>query len=96
MSPSQLQIKVSALKRLLKEETLYQQEVKEQEHYVAKMKENNADEYEIKKQIEVLHESQRMVPEVTTKIKEHKIALQKFLESYNGDEETSIAKELIN
>lgn len=69
MSPSSLQIKVNSLKRLIKEESLYQQEVAEQQHFVNQMKSNNADEYELKKQIQVLEESQRMVPEVSEKIK---------------------------
>lgn len=95
MAPTQLQIKVNALKRLIKEETLYQKEVKEQEQHVATMKKDNADEYEIKKQIEVLEESQRMVPEITAKINQHKSALAKFLETYNGDEDLSAAEELL-
>ncbi|KAK6459085.1 tubulin-specific chaperone A [Scheffersomyces xylosifermentans] len=95
MSPTPLQIKVNALKRLIKEEKLYQQEVSEQEQYVNHMKSNNADEYELKKQIQVLEESQRMVPEVTRKIQEHKEALKVFLESYKGDEDTAAARELV-
>ena len=65
MGPSPLQIKVNALKRLIKEEKLSKQEVAEQEQHINQMKANNADEYELKKQIQVLEESQRMVPEVT-------------------------------
>ncbi|EER35777.1 tubulin-specific chaperone A [Candida tropicalis MYA-3404] len=95
MAPSPLQIKVNALKRLIKEEKLYQQEVSEQEQFVNQMKANNADEYELKKQIEVLQEAQRMVPEVTKKIKEHKESLKEFLETYTGEEDTSAAKELL-
>lgn len=67
MGPSPLQIKVNALKRLIKEEKLSKQEVAEQEQHINQMKANNADEYELKKQIQVLEESQRMVPEVTKK-----------------------------
>lgn len=95
MPPSTLQIKVNALKRLLKEEKLYKNEVTEQEQYVEQMKANKADEYEVKKQIEVLQESQRMVPEVTKKIADHKEALSQFLESYKGDEDVTEAKALI-
>ncbi|KAF6066908.1 Tubulin binding cofactor A family protein [Candida albicans] len=62
MGPSPLQIKVNALKRLIKEEKLSKQEVAEQEQHINQMKANNADEYELKKQIQVLEESQRMVP----------------------------------
>ncbi|RLV95453.1 Spore wall maturation protein DIT1 [Spathaspora sp. JA1] len=95
MSPSPLQVKVSALKRLIKEEKYYQQEVSEQEQYVSQMKAHKADEYEIKKQVEVLEESKRMVPQVSKKISEHKEALKKFLESYSGEEDISTAKELV-
>ncbi|KAI5962374.1 DIT1 [Candida pseudojiufengensis] len=95
MSPTPLQIKVNALKRLIKEEQLYQQEVKDQETYVNQMKSQNADEYEIKKQIQVLEESQRMVPQVNEKIKELKQSLEEFINNYNGDEDLSIAKNLL-
>lgn len=95
MPPTPLQIKVSALKRLIKEESLYQQEVVEQEQYVEQMKKNNSDEYELKKQVQVLEESQRMVPEVSRKIEDHKQALAQFLESYKGEEDLSVAKELL-
>ena len=54
MGPSPLQIKVNALKRLIKEEKLSKQEVAEQEQHINQMKANNADEYELKKQIQFL------------------------------------------
>ncbi|KAG5420541.1 RBL2 [Candida metapsilosis] len=96
MAPSQLQIKVNALKRLIKEEGLYQREVTEQEQHVNQMKANNADEYELKKQVEVLEESKRMVPQVSKKIEDLKKSLQEYLESYTGDEDLTEAKELLN
>lgn len=83
------------MKRLIKEETLYKQEVTDQEKYVEQMKSKDADEYELKKQVQVLEESQRMVPELTRKIKEHKEALVLFLDTYTGDEDVSVAKSLI-
>lgn len=95
MPPSPLQVKVNALKRLIKEEKLYQQEATEQEQLVKSMQLNNADEYEIKKQIEVLQESQRMVPEITNKIAQHKEALKAFLDGFKGDEDMSAAEELL-
>ncbi|CAK7903201.1 tubulin-specific chaperone A [[Candida] anglica] len=95
MAPTPLQIKVNSLKRLIKEETLYKQEVTDQEKYVEQMKSKDADEYELKKQVQVLEESQRMVPELTRKIKEHKEALVSFLDTYTGDEDVSVAKSLI-
>ncbi|AOW31201.1 hypothetical protein MG5_05797 [Candida albicans P57072] len=95
MGPSPLQIKVNALKRLIKEEKLSKQEVAEQEQHINQMKANNADEYELKKQIQVLEESQRMVPEVTKKVAEYRQALKEFLDSYKGDEDVTEAKELL-
>ncbi|RLP66958.1 hypothetical protein L150_05741 [Candida albicans Ca529L] len=95
MGPSPLQIKVNALKRLIKEEKLSRQEVAEQEQHINQMKANNADEYELKKQIQVLEESQRMVPEVTKKVAEYRQALKEFLDSYKGDEDVTEAKELL-
>lgn len=95
MSPTALQIKVKALQRLLKEEKMYLREVTEQEAYVEQMRSSNADEYDLKKQIEVLHESQRMVPELTKKVKEHRDGLVAFLKTYTGDEDTTEAKQLL-
>lgn len=95
MAPSQLEIKVNALKRLIKEESLYTHEVEEQEKYVKQMEANQADKYELKKQNQVLEESKKMVPEVTKKINEHKESLKEFLSSYNGDEDVSAAQQLL-
>lgn len=95
MGPTPLAIKVNALKRLIKEEKLYKQEVAEQKNIVEQMKANNADSYEIKKQVEVLNESERMVPELTKKITTHKKSLQDFLENCSGDEDLTAAKELL-
>ncbi|KAI5958806.1 RBL2 [Candida theae] len=96
MAPSQLQIKVSALKRLIKEKDMYQREVSEQEQYVNQLKANNGDEYELKKQVEVLDESKRMVPQVSKKIEELKKSLSEYLENYTGDEDVTEAKDLLN
>lgn len=95
MPPSQLTIKTNALKRLIKEKSLYSQEVEDQSKYVQQLKASNSDEYELKKQIEVLEESKRMVPQVDTKIESMKKSLKEFLESYNGDEDTTVAKLLL-
>lgn len=95
MPPSQLAIKTNALKRLIKEKSLYSQEVEDQSKYVQQLKASNSDEYELKKQIEVLEESKRMVPQVDSKIEAMKKSLKDFLESYNGDEDVATAKLLL-
>ncbi|CAI5755542.1 unnamed protein product [Candida verbasci] len=71
-------------------EGLYKQEVKDQEEYV-----KGLDGYELKKQLEVLDESKRMVPEVSKKIEQHKDELKKYIEEH-PDEDLKEAKELLN
>lgn len=96
MAPTQLEIKTNALKRLLKEESLYKKEVLEQEQYVQTLKSKNVDAYELKKQIEVLNESERMVTEMMQKIETHKLSLSQYLATYNGDEDVAGAKALLS
>lgn len=94
MAPSILQIKVSAVKRLLKEEGFYKLELLENERYFNHIKASNADAYEVKKQSQILEESHRIVSEVLQKISQHKNALGAFLKSYQGEENTTEAHEL--
>ncbi|CDR38986.1 CYFA0S02e10066g1_1 [Cyberlindnera fabianii] len=93
MSPSPLEIKTSALTRLLKEEKLYQQELKDQESHIASMKAQNADPYELKKQVEVLDDTKRVIPELKKKISEMAQSLEDFLKTYDGAEDVTSAKE---
>lgn len=51
MAPSQLQIKVKALERLIKEHGLYKKEAEEQAKKIEDAKASNVDEYEIKKMV---------------------------------------------
>ncbi|KAB8285835.1 tubulin binding cofactor A [Yarrowia lipolytica] len=83
--PSQIKIKTSALGRLIKEEKLYKQETAEQAARVEKMKANGEDEYDIKKQIEVLKDTEQMVPVMRKKIDEMKASLEGILGSEDAD-----------
>ena len=47
----QLKIKIGALKRLKKEYISYEEEIKKQDLKIQNMKNNNADAYDIKKQV---------------------------------------------
>lgn len=58
-----LKIKSSTVKRIHKEFLLYQKERDEQKQKVEKMKNEGADAYDIKKQQEILTESEKMVPD---------------------------------
>lgn len=95
MAPSQLEIKVKALQRLLKERDLYLREIREQRELLDSMRSANSDGYEVKKQTEVLGEAKRMIPELERKIQDFKNSLSSFLESYVGDEDTTTASKLI-
>lgn len=95
MAPTPLEIKTKALGRLVKEESLYQQELKDQEKVVSELKAANGDEYEIKKQIEVFEDTKQMIPEIRTKIKESLESLESFIESYTGVEDLTASKENI-
>ncbi|CEP20773.1 RBL2 [Cyberlindnera jadinii] len=86
MSPSQLEIKTRALGRLIKEETIYHDEVKEQEGVIASMKSADADEYEIKKQVEVLEDTKKMIPLLREKIQQSLESLEQFLKDYTGED----------
>ncbi|WPK25479.1 hypothetical protein PUMCH_002796 [Australozyma saopauloensis] len=95
MAPSKLEIKVKALQRLLREKEYYEKELKEQEQELENMKQSSRDEYEIKKQDELVAEAKRMLPELDSKIKQHKAELAKFVEEYKGEESTEEARRLL-
>lgn len=95
MAPTQLEIKTKSLGRLIKEESLYQQELKEQESHVENLKTSNADSYEIKKQVEVLDDTKKVIPEIRKKISEAKDSLEAHIKDYTGTEDLTASKENI-
>ncbi|XP_074033471.1 tubulin binding cofactor A [Leptinotarsa decemlineata] len=58
-----IKIKTGVVKRLAKEKTVYELEADQQKNRIEKLKGQGKDEYEIKKQEEVLNECQMMVPD---------------------------------
>ncbi|CAN6607695.1 tubulin-specific chaperone A [Trichomonascus vanleenenianus] len=91
MAPSQLQIKINALSRLMKEESLYRREVEDQAKRIEQHKANNGDEYELKKMVEVLKDTEQMIPDLRTKVQTTLEGLKKTLEK-ELDEDTSAAQ----
>ncbi|SCV02551.1 LAME_0H02674g1_1 [Lachancea meyersii CBS 8951] len=88
MAPSQLEIKIRSLQRLLKEEKYYQQELKDQKNHVDEMKaDDSVDPYDLKKQVEVLQDTERLLPALYEKIGQFKEDLARFVETYNGTED---------
>ncbi|GEQ66528.1 hypothetical protein JCM33374_g191 [Metschnikowia sp. JCM 33374] len=96
MPPSQLQIQLKALERLIKEKNLYSRDAENESIRLQEMKAEMVDVYEIKKQEEVLRESIRMVPEIEAKIEIFKRKLTDLLANYEGDENLDVAKDLLN
>ncbi|BAO39767.1 tubulin folding cofactor A [Kluyveromyces marxianus] len=96
MAPTQLEIKERALKRLCKEEKFYQKELEDQKEHVKKLEADpSVDSYDLKKQIEVQQDTERLLPELYKKIREFRDDLEKFLESYEGTEDLEPAKAAI-
>lgn len=96
MAPTQLEIKVKALQRLVKEEKYYVQELKDQQKHVKNLKaDTSVDKYDLKKQEEVLNDTERLLPTLYVKIKEFMDNLEEYLGSYSGSEDTNEAKEAI-
>lgn len=58
-----IKIKTGVVKRLAKEKTVYEREAEQQKLRIQKFKDDGKDDYEIRKQEEVLSESLMMVPD---------------------------------
>lgn len=97
MAPTQLEIKVKSLERLVKEESYYQQEAKDQIANIESLKKDpKIDPYDLKKQVEVLEDTKRLLPTLYQKIREFKDDLTEFLITYKGAENLESAKTAIN
>lgn len=97
MAPTQLEIKVRALQRLVKEEAYYQEELKEQTALVESMKaDKDVDVYDLKKQVEVQQDTEKLLPTLYKKIEEFKDNLGEFLKNYEGTEEVGDAHAAID
>lgn len=97
MAPTQLEIKVRALQRLVKEEKYYQDELKEETEHVEKMKaDKDVDVYDLKKQVELQKDTEKLLPTLYKKIEEFKENLEEYLKSYQGTEELGDAHAAID
>eukprot|EP01147_Barroeca_monosierra_P004054 gene4054-6473_t len=65
----QLKIKTGVVKRLAKEQEYNHKEIAQQEKRIETFKAENRDEYDIKKQYEVLEECKMMVPDTQQRLK---------------------------
>ncbi|XP_071964574.1 tubulin-specific chaperone A-like [Antedon mediterranea] len=81
----QLKIKTGVLKRCAKEKIMYQKEGEQIAEKIEKMKADNKDEYDIKKQMEVLAESKMMIPDCTKRIEAAYSDLEQLIEECKTD-----------
>eukprot|EP00794_Sanderia_malayensis_P009888 gene9888-10898_t len=94
----QIKIKTGIIKRIAKERSMYEKEVKDHEIKAEKMKEEGKDEYDIRKQIEILNESKQMIPDCTKRLKNAYSELTQILEKEQDLAETEdykVAKDLL-
>ncbi|GFO34223.1 tubulin-specific chaperone a [Plakobranchus ocellatus] len=94
----QIKIKTGVVKRLTKEKESYEKEALQLEEKVEKMKADGKDEYDIKKQGEVLQESRSMVPDTIRRLKKAYAELDEILEKESDlseAEEYTQAKEIL-
>eukprot|EP00126_Sphaerothecum_destruens_P002924 Sdes_comp16337_c0_seq1m5694 len=70
-----LKIKCGIVKRLNKEIEMYNKEAEKQRGRISRMKDEGKDEYDIKKQYEVLQETLDILPDVQKRLEEAKIQL---------------------
>ncbi|EHY59468.1 tubulin folding cofactor A [Exophiala dermatitidis] len=100
--PSQLQIAISSLQRLLKEEASYYKEQSQQEARIAKLeKEGTGDdddgnrEFQLKQEKKALEETKAMIPTLRERITSAREKLESYLDTATNEEERNKAVEVL-
>ncbi|XP_033099247.1 tubulin-specific chaperone A-like [Anneissia japonica] len=81
----QLKIKTGVLKRCAKEKVMYEKEADEIAAKIERMKADNKNEYDIRKQNEVLAESKMMIPDCKKRIEAAYRDLESLIEECKTD-----------
>uniref|UniRef100_A0A2I3HQ53 Tubulin-specific chaperone A n=1 Tax=Nomascus leucogenys TaxID=61853 RepID=A0A2I3HQ53_NOMLE len=84
---------LSKFLRLVKEKVMYEKEAKQQEEKIEKMRAEDGENYDIKKQAEILQESRMMIPDCQRRLEAAYLDLQQILESEKDLEEAEEYKE---
>ncbi|AMD18590.1 HBL312Cp [Eremothecium sinecaudum] len=96
MAPTQLEIKVRALQRLVKEEKYYINELEEQKAHIERLKQDpQIDQYDLKKQVEVMEDTKRLLPKFYEKVEQFFADLSNFVKEYQGEEDLTEAKKAL-
>ncbi|KAH3665401.1 hypothetical protein OGAPHI_003585 [Ogataea philodendri] len=96
---SQIQIKSNSLQRLLKDKRLYKEELKEHESTIETFQEklrldesNEELQYSLKNAIRIKEETERLIPNVSSKIREVLTDLKDYLSSHSNETSDTIKK----
>ncbi|KPI44990.1 uncharacterized protein AB675_2609 [Cyphellophora attinorum] len=101
--PSQLQIALSALQRLVKEEASYYKEMNQQKSRIAKLEATNGDatdgdgneEYQLKQEKKALEETKAVIPGLREKITNAREKTETLLDSAASEEEKQKAIDVL-
>lgn len=77
----QIKIKGGIVKRIFKDKYSYEKEAEKQKQLIQKMKDDGKDEYEVRKQEEVLQETMMMIPDCLRRLRTAYSDLKNILES---------------
>ncbi|KAG3108306.1 hypothetical protein PI124_g12567 [Phytophthora idaei] len=85
MAERQFKIKVGTLRRVKKDLEYYAKEHAAQEAKIAKMRADGKDEHDIRKQEEVLVETETMLPDCQSRLKEAATDVSNFIEAHREE-----------
>ncbi|XP_017751013.1 PREDICTED: tubulin-specific chaperone A [Rhinopithecus bieti] len=77
----QIKIKTGVVKRIVEEKQAFEKEAKQQEEKIEKMRAEDGENYDIKKQVEILQESRMMIPDCQRRLEAAYLDLQQILVS---------------
>uniref|UniRef100_M4BVI7 Tubulin-specific chaperone A n=1 Tax=Hyaloperonospora arabidopsidis (strain Emoy2) TaxID=559515 RepID=M4BVI7_HYAAE len=87
MSERQFKIKVGTLRRVKKDLEYYFKERTAQQAKIDKMRADDKDEYDIRKQLEVLVETETMLPDCQSRLQEAVTDVSNFIEAHRDEVE---------
>ncbi|KAH7470792.1 hypothetical protein PRIC1_003383 [Phytophthora ramorum] len=87
MTERQFKIKVGTLRRVKKDLEYYAKEHQTQQAKIDKMRADGKDDYDIRKQEEVLVETETMLPDCQTRLKEAATDVSNFIDAHKDEVE---------
>jgi len=102
MAPSQLQIAISSLRRLLKEEASYYKEQEHQAVRIAKLEKETGEEdepgnreFQLKQERQALEETKKVIPTLRERITSTREKLESYLDTATNDDERNNAIQVL-